>query len=80
MTLASPRPCSTSHAVAAAIASTLPRPSSQPELMWGPSPVKAPPAQSAGRSIVSTMGSPKAVAKSQSRWSSPGTAMIAPVP
>ena len=78
--MASPRPWSTSHAVADAIASTLPRPSSQPELMWGPSPVKAPPAQSAGRSIVSTMGSPKAVAKSQSRWSSPGTAMIAPVP
>ena len=55
-------------------------PSRKPLLMAGPSPVYACAGQPSGRATVSMIGSPNAVAKSQSRWSSPGTAMIAPVP
>jgi hypothetical protein len=50
------------------------------ELMAGPTPVNASPSKSGVGSTVRMIGRPKAVAKSQSRWSWPGTAMIAPVP
>ena len=56
-------------------------PSRKPELILTPSPVYAwVSCQSGGRFTVGTIGSPYCTAKSQSRWSSPGTAMIAPVP
>ena len=45
-----------------------------------PSPVNASPSQASPGSTVRTIGSPNTVAKSQSRWSCAGTAMIAPVP
>ena len=48
--------------------------------MAGPAPTYASPSKSALGSTVRTIGSPNFVAKSQSRWSWPGTAMIAPVP
>ncbi len=67
-----------------AMASALSRPfseiSSLAELIIGPPPVQASPSQSAGGWTVRTTGSPKAPANSQSRVSSPGTPMIAPVP
>jgi len=82
--VASPWPCSTSQSVIVAIAVALSRPSSETssfaELIIAPAPVHAPPSQSAGGCTVRTTGSPKVSAKSQSRVSSPGTAMIAPVP
>jgi hypothetical protein len=66
------------------LASATPSPfrltSSFQELIAGPSPVYASPSQSSGGWTVRTIGSPNAEAKSQSRWSWPGTAMIAPVP
>ena len=84
MVVASPWPCSTSHSVMAAIASAFSSPSSEissfDELIIGPMPVYAPPSKSAGGCTVRTTGSPNASANSQSRVSSPGTAMIAPVP
>ena len=56
-------------------------PSRKPELIFTPSPVYAcVSSQSGGRFTVATIGSPCSLAKSQSRWSSPGTAMMAPVP
>ncbi len=48
--------------------------------MCAPSPEYAPPSKSAGGWVVRTTGSPWTVAKAKSRSSSPGTAMIAPVP
>jgi len=50
------------------------------ELMAGPSPVYASPSQPSGGWTVRVMGSPYLDAKSQSRWSWAGTAMMAPVP
>ena len=50
------------------------------ELIAGPSPVNASPSQPSGGCTVRTIGRSNFVAKSQSRWSCPGTAMIAPVP
>ena len=82
--VASPWPCATSHSVIVAIAVALSRPSSEissfAELIIGPAPVYAPPSKSAGGCTVRTTGSSKASANSKSRVSSPGTAMIAPVP
>ena len=66
--------------MAAAMASPLPMPSMKPLLMWVPSPVNASPSQPSGGWMVRTTGRPCTWAKSQSRWSSAGTAMIAPVP
>ena len=57
------------------------RPRNCCELIAGPSPVKALSSSwSAVGCTVRMIGSPKALAKSQSRVSCPGTAMIAPVP
>ena len=50
------------------------------ELIAGPLPVNAPPSKPSVGCTVRTTGNPNASAKSQSRVSSPGTAMIAPVP
>ena len=50
------------------------------ELIAGPWPVKASPSQPSGGWTVRTIGRSYSFAKSQSRWSCPGTAMIAPVP
>ena len=84
MVVASPWPCSTSQSVIVAIAVALSRPfseiSSLAELIIGPPPVQASPSQPAGGWTVRITGSPKAPANSQSRTSSPGTPMIAPVP
>ena len=66
------------------LASATPSPdrsiSSLAELMAGPSPVKASPSQPSGGCTVRITGRSNAWANSQSRWSWPGTAMIAPVP
>ena len=66
------------------LASPTPIPSSDTESLWeltaGPSPVNASPSQPSGGCTVRTIGRSKASAKSQSRWSWAGTAMIAPVP
>jgi hypothetical protein len=80
LTFAVPRPFSTSQSIALRFASAIVNPSRNPELIFTPSPVYASPVHPAGRVTVSMIGSPCAVANSQSRWSSPGTAMIAPVP
>ena len=81
LTLAWPSPCATSQSIAFRLASSMPSPSRKPELIFTPSPVYAcSSAQSAGRFTVAMIGRSCALAKSQSRWSSPGTAMIAPVP
>ena len=50
------------------------------ELIATPSPTYASPSKPSGGCTVRTIGSPNFSAKSQSRWSCPGTAMIAPVP
>ena len=66
-----------------AMASALRRPSSGPELTSVPSPCVATPVSTGSASPVSTTtctGSPNFRAKSRSRWSCAGTAMIAPVP
>ena len=69
-----------------AFASAMPRPSStRPRsgaalLTAGPSPTYALPSKSSGGRTVRMIGSSKTSANSQSRWSCPGTAMIAPVP
>jgi len=82
--VASPRPLPSSHAVIVALASGTSMPlsetSSLAELMVAPSPVHAPPSNPSGGCTVRTTGSPKASANAQSRSSSAGTAMIAPVP
>jgi len=62
------------------LASVIVSPSRNPELIFTPSPVYASPGQPSGRLTVSMIGSSCWRAKSQSRWSSPGTAMMAPVP
>ena len=62
------------------LASAVVRPSRNPELIFTPSPVYAPPVQPSGRLTVGITGSACCWANSQSRSSSPGTAMIAPVP
>ena len=84
MVVASPWPCSTSQSVIVAIAVALSRPfsetSSFAELIIGPAPVHAPPSKPSGGCTVRTTGSPNFSANSKSRTSSPGTAMIAPVP
>ena len=67
----------------AAMASALGSPSIGPELTSSPSPgVATPVSAGSGASVCTTVrtGSPKARAKSRSRWSCAGTAMIAPVP
>ena len=61
------------------LASATRNPSRNPLLMAGPSSTKGP-SQPSGGCTVRMMGRPKASANSQSRSSSPGTAMIAPVP
>ncbi len=89
LTRRSPTPVAPSQSIAAAFASATDRPlrSGPPlttapagEFTWGPSPLYAVPSHPSGRCTVSMMGNPKTVAKSRSRWSSPGTAMTAPVP
>ena len=65
------------------IASSLLSPSSGPELTSVPSPGVASPVSAGSGPPVSTTtrtGSPNVRAKSRSRWSCAGTAMIAPVP
>ena len=82
-TAARPRPLSSSVAVIAAIASDLFIPSNGPELTRVPSPgVACQDGPGSGRSVCTTTrtGRSKARAKSRSRWSCAGTAMIAPVP
>ena len=67
----------------AAIASALLMPSSGPELTSVPSPgVACQVCAGSGRSVCTTTwtGRPNSRAKSRSRWSCAGTAMIAPVP
>ena len=64
----------------ASMASALPIPFRKSLLMAGPTPVYAFPSKSGGGATVRTMGSPNRSEKSQSRWSSPGTDMTAPVP
>ena len=77
-------PEGTSQFVMTRLASATSRPSrltsSLCELIAGPSPVYASPCQPAGGATVRMIGSPNASAKSQSRSSCPGTAMMAPVP
>ena len=70
-----------------ALASSIGRPSSEissfEELIAGPAPVNASPPASSNPSdgcTVRTTGRSNFAANSQSRWSWPGTAMIAPVP
>src|SRR6266571_475669 len=62
------------------LASATVSPSRKPELILIPSPPYASPTHPAGRLTVSMIGRLCCLAKSQSRWSSPGTAMMAPVP
>jgi hypothetical protein len=50
------------------------------ELIAGPFPVNASPSKSSGGLTVRTIDRSKVRANSQSRWSWPGTAMMAPVP
>ena len=68
------------RALACSTASPFRLTSSFAELIAGPSPTNASPSNPTGGATVRTTGSPYAAAKSQSRWSWPGTAMIAPVP
>ncbi len=75
-----PKPFSSSHAIIVDLASVTPMPSRNPELIAGPSPVNASPSKPSDGCTVRMTGRSYAVAKSQSRWSWPGTAMIAPVP
>ena len=66
-----------------AIAAALSSPSSGPEFTSWPSPgVATPVCAGSGRPVSTTIrtGSPNLRAKSRSRWSCAGTAMIAPVP
>jgi hypothetical protein len=72
--------CFSSQSMAARLASAMPSPFSQSLLIFGPSSGYASPSHPSGGCTVRTIGSSCALAKSQSRWSSPGTAMIAPVP
>src|SRR2546422_2889872 len=58
------------------LASARVSPSRKPELILIPSPPYASPTHPAGRLTVSMIGRPCCLAKSQSRWSSPGTAMM----
>jgi hypothetical protein len=74
-----PAPLSTSQSSVRAAAALLDKPSRKAELTIAPSSSHAcssmlPPLST------STMGRPNLRAKLQSRWSWPGTAMIAPVP
>ncbi len=62
------------------LASATSMPSRKPELMAGPSPVNASPSKPSVGRTVRMMFRSNTFAKSQSRWSWPGTAMIAPVP
>ena len=66
----------------ASIAAALSSPSSGPEFTCGPSSAVATPvtAGSSPPSTTTRTGRPNARAKSRSRWSWAGTAMIAPVP
>ena len=84
MVVASPWPRSTSQSVIRAMAVALSRPCSEiaslAELIIGPAPVYAPPSKPSGGCTVRITGSPNLSANSKSRVSSPGTAMIAPVP
>ena len=89
LTVRSPCRASSSQAIAASLAAATSTPlrsgpgtasGSTGEFTWRPGPEYASPSQPSGRSTVSTIGMPNAVAKSQSRWSSPGTAITAPVP
>ncbi len=67
----------------AVMALALGSPSMGPELISSPSPgVATPVSAGSGASVCTTKrtGSPNARAKSRSRWSCAGTAMIAPVP
>ena len=78
-------PLASSHAVIAALASGTASPSrlssALAELIAGPSPVKAVDSSwPCDGCTVRMTGRSKAVAKSQSRSSWPGTAMMAPVP
>ncbi len=66
--------------MARALAVGMSRPSRNPEFTLTPSPVQAPPSKPSGGWTVRTTGRPWAWAKSQSRSSSAGTAMMAPVP
>jgi hypothetical protein len=66
--------------MAFAFASATGSPSSHRLLIAGPSPTYAWPSKSSGGWTVRMIGRSNASAKSQSRWSWPGTAMIAPVP
>ena len=54
--------------------------SSLAELIASPWPTYALPSKSSGARTVRMIGRSNRSAKSQSRWSWPGTAMIAPVP
>jgi hypothetical protein len=74
-----PWPFSSSQAIIAAFASATPLPFRNSLLITAPSPVYAP-SKSSGVSMVRTIGRSNVCAKSQSRSSWPGTAMIAPVP
>ncbi len=86
MTAPAPCPFASSQSMIVALASATSRPfRSSPRsgaalLIAGPSPVYALPSKPSGGATVRTIGSSKASAKSQSRSSWPGTAMIAPVP
>ena len=66
--------------MARSLAAATSRPSRKPEFILTPSPVHAPPSNPSGGCVVRTTGRPWAAAKSQSRSSSAGTAMMAPVP
>ena len=69
--------------MARALAVAMSSPFKKSLLIFSPSPVYAPPpfsSQPAGGCTVRTMGRPWSWAKSQSRSSSAGTAMMAPVP
>jgi hypothetical protein len=74
-------PLATSQSMALLFASSMVSPSRNPELILTPSPVYAcVSGHSGGLFTVAMMSRPCCLAKSQSRWSSPGTAMMAPVP
>ena len=66
--------------MARSLAAGTSNPSRNWELTLTPSPVQAPPSKSGGGSVVRMTGRPCTSAKAQSRSSSAGTAMIAPVP
>ena len=82
-----PVPLASSQSMMRVLASSIASPSSEisslAELIAGPAPVKASPPDSSKPSVgctVRTTGRSNVAANSQSRWSCPGTAMIAPVP